>query len=399
MSGFRRLLVAFSGRAEDPCQQRRTDMPQVEGTLQHQHQHQQLEHEGGKLTLALAHEQQDSQRKRHPNQDQTQLHQWRFPSPQPSTPPDNFPDTRNRVLSSAPPHSKPIGIPAISSLRNSLRLDDRIYGIDSCAIEADDYDDNDDDNDNNRDHCLMVNMTTGPFLDSAAGRGRKDSFVSAGPKPISMANPNRDQARQRRESLAGRTESPSSKTPNLMQYGHVPGYGAPNNFGQSSVNSPSALPDRSRNRTVSLWVLAVGDMEMDDAVGHLEMDDTQQRSMQQARQLFGQASRPQLNINASGFTQGLRTSQPTTPAAASFGFQHNPTVSSVNTPTLTTQQPLPSRGSTSFNQSPTGDSEDLGMQLGGSINLNGNDFNLGTTSSNTTSNDSAFCINDPGKHL
>lgn len=94
---------------------------------------------------------------------------------------------------------------------------------------------------------------------------------------------------------------------------------------------------------------AVGDMEMDDPIGALEMDDNSQRTIQQTRQLFGQQQRPQLHLNSGGLPhQALRTSQPPTPAAASFGFQNNPTVSSVNTPTLTTHQGLP--GGSQFGQ-------------------------------------------------
>jgi transcription factor SFP1 len=82
-------------------------------------------------------------------------------------------------------------------------------------------------------------------------------------------------------------------------------------------------------------------MELDDGLASMELDDSQ-RTIQQTRQMFGQQQRPQLqlNMNGSGMQQqALRaSSQPSTPGGAGFGFQNNPTVSSVNTPTLSTQQ-------------------------------------------------------------
>lgn len=89
----------------------------------------------------------------------------------------------------------------------------------------------------------------------------------------------------------------------------------------------------------------LGDMEMEDPVGMMELDDNQS-NIQQARSMFGQPQRPQLQISMDGVRmpqQALRSSQPSTPGAAGFGFQNNPTVSSVNTPTLTTQQALGAR--------------------------------------------------------
>ncbi|KAL3958765.1 hypothetical protein ACCO45_006927 [Purpureocillium lilacinum] len=103
---------------------------------------------------------------------------------------------------------------------------------------------------------------------------------------------------------------------------------------------------------------AVADMEMDDAIGTMELDD------------------------------GSRMHH-----ARIFGLQNNPTVSSVNTPTLATQQQLPQQG-----QQPTGmdgmDDDLPGMPMGGN---SGGDIGDGTFSNGN--NDSNFCINDPGKHL
>jgi transcription factor SFP1 len=145
---------------------------------------------------------------------------------------------------------------------------------------------------------------------------------------------------------------------------------------------------------------AVGDMELDDAVGTMDMDDSQ-RTIQQTRQLFGQQQRPQLHLNSSGLPrQALRTSQPPTPAAASFGFQNNPTVSSVNTPTLTTQQGLPQRGQ-QFGQDDEDEDDELpGMPMKMNLgNLNLNTSQLGGLAFGALGTGALGTIDDPAKRL
>ncbi|PFH61261.1 hypothetical protein XA68_17834 [Ophiocordyceps unilateralis] len=368
------------------------------------------------------------------------------PSPQPATPPDHY----YPVTALSKPDASAV------PRRDAF----------PCVIPDDDLLDD-------------LDMTIGALDHPASARGtRHDSFVSAGPKPITMSNQNREAVgRNRRESLAGSLVGGISWSgmslgsfvrDDIIMQGTSPSpFGAPQS--SSSFHSSSYLPkleanfmrdftccgkilpnlhdllqhyeeahtqsspNSSRNNAFSQFTHssgrpqvsafqipgatgcsvvdgadlspavghddmdsvadmdAVADMEMDDAVGTMELDDSNR--MHQTRQLFGQQQRPQLNMNTSGLTQGLRTSQPPTPAVASFGLQNNPTVSSVNTPTLSTQKQLPKQSARPVVMDNM--DEDLpGMPMGG-----GNGVDVGDTSFANGNAESNYCINDPGKHL
>jgi transcription factor SFP1 len=161
----------------------------------------------------------------------------------------------------------------------------------------------------------------------------------------------------------------------------------------------------------------VEDMEMDDAIG--PMDQAPDTPIQQNHQpvqaaqqsLFGQQPRPTLNLNSSGLQHsGLRTSQPATPATSGFGFQNNPTVSSVNTPTLSAQpiqQQQTFSPDTSVPGTPAGEMEDdfsnmpmnMGMGMGnmGGLNMANMNFNYGGFAGNDLGLD--LCIDEPAKRL
>ena len=133
-------------------------------------------------------------------------------------------------------------------------------------------------------------------------------------------------------------QSPTPATPRQAQ----PAQQVPQGFG--AMQSSQSQEDDT-----------IGDMEMDDDYGALPINPQQSQNhlQNQARMMqrsqFGQptATRvPPLDMNVLNLGNpvqhqhhGLRNSQPATPVSAGRNgniYQHNPTVSSVNTPTFTT---------------------------------------------------------------
>lgn len=175
---------------------------------------------------------------------------------------------------------------------------------------------------------------------------------------------------------------------------------------QQQQSQPSTPVQNNVQPMADTEMEGVEDMEMDDEIGPLDNPpDTPVQQNQQPVQptqpsLFGQPQRPTLNLNSSGMS-GLRTSQPTTPATSGFGFQHNPTVSSVNTPTLSAQpiqqhQPQPPfSAESSIPGTPVemdDDFSNMPMNMGmGNMNFNypfgGNEMGID------------LCIDEPAKRL
>jgi transcription factor SFP1 len=171
-------------------------------------------------------------------------------------------------------------------------------------------------------------------------------------------------------------------------------------------------PTQRTVQPVDVEMDEVEDMEMDDGIDTLDQvpDATalsMQRSAQQAQQsLFGQQPRPTLNMSGTGLIhQGLRTSQPTTPATSAFTFQNNPTVSSVNTPTLSTQS-VQQQGQTfspdsSIPGTPAEPDDEYGNMAAnmnyGNLNMNMGSMNFGYGYGSDLGLD--LCIDEPAKRL
>lgn len=158
---------------------------------------------------------------------------------------------------------------------------------------------------------------------------------------------------------------------------------------------------------------SIDDMEMDDidSFNNLAPIDETPNVFQTQQSQFNQnqSQLQPLNINLANTMQthnGLRTSTPTTPAASQqFGLQNNPTVSSVNTPTLGTASMHNVQSRSSPESSHPGTPAELDMDFGTGFNnvgmhgMQGMDMNFGNMSFGNGLPGHDGTIDQPGKRL
>ncbi|EKG18163.1 Zinc finger C2H2-type protein [Macrophomina phaseolina MS6] len=225
-----------------------------------------------------------------------------------------------------------------------------------------------------------------------------------------------------------------------MQRPSISGQGGFNNGGRNSISSPGINPQHAENQQLpnqqngfrpqqfqnqqftsngfnKSQLSTVQDM---DTLEDMEMDDGPQTPMGGAPQhqfnsqpsQFGQNNdrQPQLNINLANNVQnqGFRTSTPTTPNTSHPGFplQNNPTVSSVNTPTLGAAGQTQRTPDSSVPGTPGEFDQDLGTYFGGlpmGMNaqmMQGNNMDFGNMGFNANGYDGFDgTIDQPAKRL
>jgi transcription factor SFP1 len=159
-----------------------------------------------------------------------------------------------------------------------------------------------------------------------------------------------------------------------------------------------------------------------DSLENMEMDDIdtginplapieEQPSMFPTQQQQSQFSQNQsqlqpLNVNLANMQQhqGLRNSTPNTPAASQFNLQNNPTVSSVNTPTLGTVPMQNAHNLTSPESSHPGTPAELDMDFSNTfgqpmMGMQGMDMNFGNMNFGNGMPGFDGTIDQPGKRL
>jgi len=203
----------------------------------------------------------------------------------------------------------------------------------------------------------------------------------------------------------GQTQGESST---ITQIGFHPRTG-------STSSSRQRLGSLSRSNLSTVQdVDSLEDMDIDmEGINFDSLDPIEEMPMQfpvqQTQFNQSQNQLPQLNVNLANTMQnhqGLRTSTPTTPAASQpFNLQNNPTVSSVNTPTLGTVPAQNTHNLTSPESSHPGTPAELdmdfnnfnsmmSMDMGMGMNMNFNNGNFGVSGF-----DNNGTIDQPGKRL